>query len=210
MRASRENPPETRFSPPANRMYEVELKFPLPHSQPVVDRLAAWGALPQPAVEQCDVYFRHPVRDFAVTDEAFRVRLAGEKNCVTYKGPVVDSQTKTRREIEVPLADGAEANRQFTEILVSLGFQPVRSVHKRRAPWRLVWQSRDFEIALDDVVDLGTFVEIETQAIEADRTAARDAILALATRLELSQPERKSYLALLLERDTAAKTHPER
>jgi adenylate cyclase class 2 len=184
-------------------MFEVELKFPLADPQPVFERLAAWGASPQAAAEQCDVYFRHPVRDFAATDEALRVRSVGQQNCVTYKGPVVDSQTKTRREIEVSLADGLEACRQFTEILTCLGFQPVRRVQKRRAPWRLVWQNRDFEVALDDVTDLGTFIEIETLADEAERAAARDTILALAARLELSNPERRSYLGMLLERDAS-------
>jgi adenylate cyclase, class 2 len=183
-------------------MYEVELKFPLADPQPVVERLTAWGAVPRAAVDQCDVYFRHPQRDFAVTDEAFRIRSVGGKNCVTYKGPVVDSQTKTRREIEVGLADGPEASRQFSEILVHLGFQPVRSVKKRRSAWRLAWQNRNFEIALDDVTGLGTFIEIETLAGEAERAEARDAILAIAARLELSRPERTSYLGLLLERDT--------
>lgn len=183
-------------------MYEVELKFPLADPQPVVERLTAWGAVPREAVDQCDVYFRHPQRDFAATDEALRIRSVGGKNCVTYKGPVVDSQTKTRREIEVGLTDGPESGRQFSEILVHLGFQPVRSVNKRRSAWRLAWQDRDFEIALDDVTGLGTFIEIETLAGEAERADAREAILAIAARLELSHPERTSYLGLLLERDT--------
>src|SRR5262245_14385164 len=101
-------------------MFEVELKFPLPDVAPVAVKLADLGAEPAEAIAQSDVYFNHPVRDFAQSDEAFRVRSIGAKNFVTYKGPVVDTQTKTRREIELPLGDGAETARQFGEMLIAL------------------------------------------------------------------------------------------
>lgn len=182
-------------------MYEVELKFRLADSQPVIKRIAAWGALPRGPVDQCDVYFRHPQRDFAATDEALRVRSVGTDHCVTYKGPVVDSRTKMRREIEVALSGGPDCGSQFSELLVCLGFQPVRSVRKRRSAWNLAWQSRNFEIALDEVDGLGGFIEIETLAGESERAEACEAILALAGQLGLSSPERTSYLALLLARD---------
>src|SRR5262245_28002097 len=110
-------------------MYEVELKFPLPDPVSFRHRLAECGARTGPVVEQCDLYFNHPVRDFAQSDEAFRVRLSDGRAFVTYKGPLVDAQTKTRREIEVPLA-GDNAGPQFTEILRLLGFRPVREVQK--------------------------------------------------------------------------------
>ena len=51
-------------------MYEVELKFPLADLKPVLARLLECGAVPHEAVEQSDVYFRHPQRDFGQTDEA--------------------------------------------------------------------------------------------------------------------------------------------
>lgn len=184
-------------------MFEVELKFSVTDRQPIIDRLVRLGASPLEELEQRDVYFRHPMRDFAATDEALRLRSVNGRHCVTYKGPVIDAHTKTRREIEVLLAEGDEVDRQFSEILGHLGFLPVRSVQKHRTPWHLIWHNRDFEVALDDVADLGTFVEIETIAAEPDRATARDAILALATRLQLSAPERNSYLGLLLARDAS-------
>ena len=79
-------------------------------------------------VEQVDRYFNHPARDFGVTDEAFRIRSVGDANCVTYKGPRIDSVTKTRREIEVSFAEGSDAASQMTDIWQSLGFRFVREV----------------------------------------------------------------------------------
>jgi adenylate cyclase class 2 len=163
--------------------------------------LAELGAAPGAPLAQCDTYFAHPVRDFAKTDEAFRLRTVGEHNALTYKGPLVDRQTKTREEIEIPIAPGARAARQMAEMLHALGFRAVRSVEKTRQPFHLSWQGREFEFALDTVAGLGEFLEIETQADAAEWEAARDALLALAGRLGLKQSERRSYLQLLLEHD---------
>lgn len=182
-------------------MYEVELKFRLPDPGQVLQRFAEWGAQAAAPVDQSDTYFRHPGRDFAATHEALRIRRTGNENCLTYKGPVIDLRTKTRREIEVPIASGSDAARQFAEILEVLGFQPVRTVQKRRCAWHLAQGDREFELALDEVAGLGNFLEIETLADEAERATAADAILGLAADLGLSEPERRSYLSLLLEAD---------
>ena len=178
--------------------YEVELKFPLPDSRDVLARLAGLGAVVAAPVGQVDRYFNHPARDFGVTDEAFRIRSVGDANCVTYKGPIIDPTTKTRREIEVSFADGPDAASQMADIWQSLGFRFVREVRKTRTPLTLNWQQRVYELALDDVPPLGTFLEIELLADEAGRDAARDAILALAHELGLTNSERRSYLELLL------------
>lgn len=185
-------------------MYEVELKFPVADHREVISRLTAWGARPERSIDQSDTYFNHPQRDFGTTDEALRLRAIGDQNLITYKGPVVDAQTKMRQEIEIPFGTGRDAAVKFGEILMRLGFRAVRVVRKTRTPWHLREQERDFEIALDSVHGLGLFVEIETQSDESQRDAARDAVLQLATRLGLTQPERRSYLCLLLEMQGAA------
>lgn len=184
-------------------MLEIELKFPVARHDVVEKRLAEWAATPADPVVQIDRYFAHPARDFAQSDEAFRMRSVGHDNFVTYKGPVLDRQVKTRREIEVPIAPGAEAAAQFREILEALGFREVRAVEKRRTAWRFTNAGRDFELTLDDVAGLGLYVEIETLAESSQKEDAQDALLNIARELNLGKPERRSYLALLLERDHA-------
>jgi adenylate cyclase class 2 len=179
-------------------MYEVELKFPLVDAAPVIRQLALLGAEERAPQEQIDLYFNHPARDFESTDEALRIRSAGDRHVVTYKGPIVDSQTKTRREIEISLG-GDDAAGQFGEILRLLSFRPVSEVCKHRQPYLCTWRGRRFEIALDAVAGLGQFIEIETQADEVGRAAAIEEILAFASQFQLGQPEKRSYLCLLLE-----------
>lgn len=181
-------------------MYEVELKFPLNDPDAFVARLVAAGAKPGPAVDQCDLYFNHPARDFEQTDEAFRIRSIGDRHHLTYKGAVVDSQTKTRREIEVGL-QGAEAFGKTAEMLRFLGFRPVREVRKHRQTYGLLEAGRKYEITVDAVDGLGLFAEVETLADEAGKAAAVAAILALVEQFRLPPPERKSYLQLLIEVD---------
>src|SRR5262249_47823119 len=152
--------------------------------------LLARGAGRGETVEQCDRYFNHPNRDFGATDEAFRVRSSGERHLITYKGPLLDSRTKTRREIEIAL-DGNDAGERGAELLQLLGCRRVRAVRKRRTKYPFVWQGRDFEVAVDEVEGLGTFVEIETLADEASRPAALEDILALVAQFQLPAQERR-------------------
>ena len=187
--------------------YEVEMKFPLGDTGDVTairDRIAALGATPSETLDQRDVYFAHPSRDFAQTDEAFRLRCVGEQNFLTYKGPLLDAETKTRREIEVAAASGHFAADQLVEMLTSLGFHPVREVIKRRSPFHLNWQDHDLELCLDEVRDLGWFIELEIIATEADRDVARECLFSLSRALGLGKSERRSYLRLLLEGASAS------
>ena len=194
--------------------YEVEMKFRLcepdskngePAIVALLDELRATRGEP---IDQCDLYFAHPQRDFAVTDEALRIRRVGDRNQMTYKGPKIDALTKTRKEIEIALADGAATAEQLAQVLEILGFKPIRRVEKRRLPFHLNWEDREVELALDSLAGLGTFLEIETLADDADRDAARDSVLRLAARLGLADSERRSYLGLLLEQETQQSTEP--
>lgn len=187
--------------------FEVEMKFRLPDAATVDalrQRIAALGAHPSPTLDQRDIYLAHPSRDFAQTDEVFRLRCVGDDNFLTYKGPLVDQVAKTRREIEVPTASGETARTQLLEMFASLGFREVRDVVKRREPFHLRWQDRDLEIVIDTVNGLGCFAELEIIAEDFDRDAARECLIALSQALHLGQSERRSYLRMLLEKDGTA------
>jgi adenylate cyclase class 2 len=150
-------------------------------------------------VRQSDLYFQHPCRDFRQTHEALRLRKTDDGLRITYKGPIIDARTKMRRELELPVGGGPSDFDQFRELLTILGFEPVRGVVKTRAIYDLMWEGRQLELAVDAVDGLGTFLEIESMAHDSDRDAARDAILQLAEKLGLKNPEKRSYLQLLIQ-----------
>ena len=178
--------------------YEVEQKYPVDDLSAVEAQLAQLGACFDETIVQVDRYFAHPSRDFASTDEALRIRQVGTRCRVTYKGPKVDTTTKTRQEIELPLGNGPDVAPQWNSLLEALGFVPVLDVRKRRRGGRVTWNDATVEIALDELDRIGTFVELEL-AVDADQVeAAKSRILSLADQLGLADAERRSYLELIL------------
>lgn len=189
---------------PEDPVYEVELKFPVADPAGIERRLAGLGGRLSAAVNQVDRYFAHPSRDFAVTDEALRLRCVGDDVVVTWKGPRIDAVTKTRREIELgvdPVANGpagAATITRWTDLLEALGFRQVREVAKQRRTAIVHRDNAEIEVALDDVAGLGWFLELEERAAAADVERARGRLTALARELGCAAPERRSYLELLL------------
>lgn len=178
--------------------YEVELKFPVDDLSRVETQIEKMGGIIEVPKRQIDRYYSHPARNFAETDEALRIRRVGEQNFITYKGPKVDDSTKTRREIEVPLVSGSTGATKIVELLESLGFCPVAEVNKDRRTSHIQYEGFDVQLAMDEVKELGTFVELEVTAHEVDIESAKGAIAKLAEQLGLSQSERRSYLELVL------------
>ena len=168
--------------------YEVENKFPVTNLSAMARRLQDLGAVLSDSTDQADVYFAHPARDFAETDEALRIRRLGDANLVTYKGPKIDRATKTRREIELPLASGAELVDRYTELLLALGFRRVAEVRKRRRGGHLPWKQWSVGLALDEVRDLGEFLELEIVVAQESLPDAQAAVLELAAHLGLPAP----------------------
>ena len=182
---------------------EVEHKYRVTDLADLQRRLIELKATIAAPQSQVDTYFAHPARDFAVTDEALRIRRVGERNYVTYKGPKLDQATKTRREIELPLEPHDAGAAAFGELLAALGFRHVREVAKERRRVEIPWQGRHVDGALDDVAGLGDFFELELAVDEADVSAAKHCLASLAERLELRDGERRSYLELLIAAEAA-------
>jgi adenylate cyclase, class 2 len=177
--------------------YEVEMKFPVADRATLESRLSAIGATISPAQIEADVYYSHPARDFAQTDEALRIRRKGLANAMAYKGPKIDPTTKTRREIDLPLPPGEESAQAWSGLLDVLGFRAAGEVRKSRSKAFVVWQDRSVEVSLDEVDRLGSFVELELVVEPEEIEAAKTCIAALAAALGLKNSERRSYLELL-------------
>ena len=184
-------------------MYEVEIKVRAAHDD-VRGRLADADATALGRVTQVDTYFDAPHRDFAETDEALRIRResgasdgTGDEDTdarLTYKGPLVDSESKTREEIEAGVENGDDVR----AILESVSFEPAATVNKEREYFSL----EGFTVTLDTVDGLGEFVEVETEvedeaAVPDRRDAATDLLRTLG--LDPDDGIRTSYLGLLLD-----------
>ena len=189
-------------------MYEVELKVPA-DLEAVRERLSELEADDLGAVVQEDTYYDAPHRSFPETDEALRIRSetveeqgTGESDGtadgsteirLTYKGPLVDDESKTRKEVETGVAD----DERMDAVLTSLDFDPAATVRKERERFAL----DGYVVTLDSVDGVGEFVEVETETDEAGIEAARDGAMGILERLDLDPDDqlRTSYLELALE-----------
>ena len=190
-------------------MYEVEVKVPA-DLEAVRNRLEALDADRKRTVVQEDTYYDAPHRSFPETDEALRIRRESTpetdeaESRITYKGPLLDDESKSREEVETGVADGEKID----AVLTNLGFDAAATVRKERERFALDAAAlegdaeRAYAITLDTVDDVGEFVEVETDVErEADLESAREGAYAVLERLGLDPDDqiRTSYLGLLLE-----------
>lgn len=179
-------------------MLEIEMKFPVTDFAPVEAKLAQWQARPAEILHEADHYYNAPERDFAKTDEALRLRRIGEINVVTYKGPKQAGPAKTRTEIEVGLEPGAAAADKFCKLLTHLGYRAVAVVRKQRRGFRFARNEFALEACLDEVEEVGRYVEVEIVAPEERKVQAQEVLAQVAAELGLANSERRSYLEMYL------------
>ncbi|MBP7901462.1 MAG: class IV adenylate cyclase [Spirochaetes bacterium] len=169
--------------------YEIELKAYYDDENELRSKLKSIGAVFSDKLEEEDIYFSHPSRDFAETGEAFRLRKSGNKYCFTYKGPRQSGGIKIREEIEFSVGDYNAAY----AMVEKLSFIPRGRVKKIRE----MLKYSDFTICLDDVEEVGKFIEIEK--IGSDKIVIEKEILSIAEKLGLTRFEKRSYLTMLME-----------
>jgi len=167
-------------------MLEIEIKSWCDDLEAVAEGLAAEGAVLSEIRNEVDVYFNHPARNFAETDEALRIRSVNGKCRLTYKGPKLSERSKARVEHETEAGDF----NTLKSIIENLGFTASGIIEKKRSLYKI----GDIEICLDAVEGLGTFVEIEKAGLLG--TGVEEELYRLAAKLGLSRFERRSYLEL--------------
>ncbi|MGY5858231.1 MAG: class IV adenylate cyclase [Candidatus Thorarchaeota archaeon] len=188
-----------------NETYEVEVKLPVTDGEAMKQKILQAGGVPLNTDLQIDSYYDHPCRSFSETDESVRVRrrtltedsLIKESGHspveLTYKGPKIDKKTKTRIEYTIDLEDHESINK----ILLSTGFKLVANITKTRE----FFDIGGITASLDDVTDVGLYIELELIADGEDvMKEARNKIMTLVKDLGLDERDmvRESYLELYL------------
>ena len=140
---------------------------------------------------QVDIYYNSPVRDFRKSDEALRVRIVNGEIELTYKGPKLSSQSKSREEITVKIND----LKAMDLILQRLGFIKVLELEKTRKNYKV----NNFTISLDRVTNLGDFIEIE--GINVDENKLTNFVDNFLKQFNIiGEKTLKSYLELLVDK----------
>lgn len=180
-------------------MLEVELKVKVPSLEPIRKFLGEKGAENLGRIHEHDIYYNAPHRDFGVTDEAVRVRYTNDHALVTYKGAKIKKfGLKAREELNTAV----ESGEVFEKMLDRLGFTKTTEVDK----WRENYRFSGAAICLDEVNELGTFVEIEIMTSDENSHAEAE-IKRIAKEIGVTgEPILASYLELLLSKRSAVQS----
>ncbi len=175
--------------------YEVEIKIKIDckNMERIKRKIIDGGGKVVRSQIETDYYMLHPCKDFLSTDEALRVRYVdGSVESLTYKGPRIGKDAKSRYEIIVSIKEG-----DIIGLLEKLGFKTGIVVKKHRE----YYTYGDVLITLDKVDGLGCFVELELISGESERE-----LYNVAKRLDLTGSILvKSYAELLWEKTASSK-----
>lgn len=149
---------------------EIELKFPIHNSNRVIDFLNQ-NAEFKHEKRQHDIYYNHPSRDFLAdktdVNEWFRIRIGGDEAEVNYKDFQPHGAKMKTHCIEYETA--VSSYDQLSKILDALGFRELIAVKKTRQ----IWMYDDVEISMDEVDELGSFIELEYKGQMSDVAEVR-------------------------------------
>ena len=146
---------------------ETEIKLRVPGAAAARDLLRKTGfRLFRKRVFESNTVF--DTRDFSLrrTGRLLRIRRAGRKSTLTYKGAAKPGVHKSRQEIEMETASPQTLARIFS----LLGFLPVFRYEKYRTEFH---ESPGGGIVMLDETPVGVFLELEGAPRWIDRTARR-------------------------------------
>lgn len=147
--------------------------------------------------EQNDIYFSPKYRPFFggdIDDECLRIRVMGDKYILSYK-KIFFGKSDADIHLEEHESDVSDLG-QTIKILECLDIEKVLTLHKIRDSFMY---EGIFEISLDNVFDLGYFIEIEvkdnTLPVDVANQKLKDLVLSLE--LKLSSRNLDGYANML-------------
>lgn len=181
------------------RNTEVELTFPLRNPEQLNRTLETLAKPDKVRQHQKDVYFVPAHRDFLhekPITEWLRIRETDKGASVNYKHwhNKGNAQAVSCDEYETPVSDV----KQLYEIFKRLDIQPIVTVEKTRS----TWMYRDVEIAVDEVVGLGFYIELEVKGAFGSIEKAKSHLYAVLKEMkaEIGEQDFRGYPHLLLEK----------
>ena len=139
---------------------------------------------------QHDIYFSPTYVPFFggdINNEALRIRVLGDKNILNYKKFIDKTETTEAYNIEHEME--IQDVEMFKQILNDVRIEEAFTLIKRRKKYIL---DGKLEVALDDVKDLGYFIEIEIISSEGELESAIELRDKIVKEFDLKE-EMRSY-----------------
>jgi len=168
--------------------YEIQIKIPISDLDAIKKQIEKKLKIKKVETKwQQDTYFEAPDWNLPKTDELMRIRQEGEKYILAYKGPTKGKEIRTKPKIEFQI------DPDLRDVLEKIGYKKILNINKKREKYI----SKDIEITLDEVENLGNFIELKT-----DNPENKKEINKLVKKLEFSlkTATKKSYFELMFEK----------
>jgi predicted adenylyl cyclase CyaB len=141
-------------------MNEIEVKAKVHDQKNLMKQLENLGCVFSESIHQKDTIYIPTGETIPVPSgvNVLRIREQTGKFILTLKQPLTNQLDNIEKELE--FSDPQVMN----EIILLLGFEVSSSVEKTRRTSKY----KDFEICVDEVVDLGTYIEVEKFGEDAE------------------------------------------
>ncbi len=146
---------------------------------------------------QCDIYFNVPGRDSLTSKECLRIRESDTKKEITYKPATkqkdMDSGFFAKKEVNLAINDIETAK----ILLLDMGCTILAEVNKERKRYGL----DKFRIFIDNILNIGLFIEIEVLDVQENVKKCINDIdkLMLSLNLDNYVIEDKPYRDIVIE-----------
>ncbi|MDB5203998.1 MAG: putative Adenylyl cyclase CyaB [Candidatus Taylorbacteria bacterium] len=177
-------------------MREIEVKARLINKDGVVSKLESLGCVFEEPKTQHDMVYVEKVGDintFSSNKIFLRIRKSNNKIIFTLKTNGENSLSKIEHEIEI------NSEGEMESILKLLKYLPAVTVNKKR----ITTHYKEFEICVDNVEDLGDFIEVERIMDEGSAEKIQDEMFEFLESLGVKKEDRvfEGYDILMLRKN---------
>lgn len=163
---------------------EIEVKAKVNNLDEIAGKLTELGCvLSQPITQHDTVFVENdygPFEQFQPKKNLLRIREAGNEFILTLKRP--QSNQLDSIEHETKIYDPNETK----EILALMGYHEIVKIHKTRRKTKY----NEWKICLDQVDKLGSFIEVEKMADDADAKKIQNELFSFLQSLGIKQEDR--------------------
>jgi adenylate cyclase class 2 len=163
---------------------EIEVKAIVKDKDFLISNFKEAGIIfgePKKQEDSLFINYTGPYKEYKKGTTFLRIRKTDGKILFTLKQPQGDSTSLSKLEKEVVVNDANIVG----DICVILGFHKVMDVVK----FRMKAKFQDYEICLDEVEGLGTFIEVEKMSDEDDKVVYQE-LFSFLKRFGISKEDR--------------------
>ncbi len=144
---------------------EIEIKVKIDSFEKIEEGLKKLGCEVSEPITQNDVVFFDKNYD-GKTRNVLRIRTVNDKSILTFKRSTVDELSSIEKEVEIKNPE------IMTEMIELLGYEEYVRVNKKRKKCNY----KNYEICLDEVENLGLYVEVEKMSDEDQEIVKQELI----------------------------------